>query len=138
MTRKVELLRNTLPKSVHLHYAMKANPMPAVVKHLASLTDGLDVASAAEMQVALDAGTDPSTISMAGPGKSDAELVRAAAAGITINIESERELRALSEYSTQTGKRARVAIRVYRRRTRAASTAATTRPTARISWLPYI
>lgn len=112
MTRKVELLRATLPKSVHLHYAMKANPMPAVVKHMASLTDGLDVASAAEMQVALDAGTDPATISMAGPGKSDAELVRAAAAGITINIESERELKALVDYAKQTGKRPRVAIRV--------------------------
>jgi len=112
MTRKVELLRTTLPNGVHLHYAMKANPMPAVVKHMASLTDGLDVASAAEMQVALDAGADPSTISMAGPGKSDAELTRAAAADITINIESERELRALVDYAKQSGNRPRVAIRV--------------------------
>ena len=31
MTRKVEHLRKTLPKGVHLHYAVKANPMPAVV-----------------------------------------------------------------------------------------------------------
>jgi len=112
MTRKVELLRHTLPKGIHLHYAMKANPMPAVVKHMASLTDGLDVASAGEMQVALDAGTNPATISMAGPGKSDAELMRAAAAGITINVESERELRVLTNIATQTGRRPRLAIRV--------------------------
>ena len=51
-----ELLRATLPREVHLHYAIKANPMPAVVRHLASLVDGLDVASAREMHVALDAG----------------------------------------------------------------------------------
>jgi diaminopimelate decarboxylase len=112
MTQKVQTLRTALPSSVHLHYAMKANPMPAVVRHMADLTDGLDVASAGEMQVALDAGVNPATISMAGPGKSDTELARAAAAGITVNVESPRELRVLSEIATRTGLRPRVAIRV--------------------------
>jgi diaminopimelate decarboxylase len=112
MTRKVQLLRATLPKGVHLHYAIKANPMPAVVQHLGALTDGLDVASAAEMQVALDAGFDPATISLAGPGKRDEELARAAAAGITVNVESERELRVLSAVASHTGTRPKVAIRV--------------------------
>lgn len=112
MARKVTLLRSTLPKGVHIHYAMKANPMPAVVQYLANLTDGIDVASGSEMQVALDAGVSPARISMAGPGKTDAELARAAAAGITINIESERELAALVSFSSQTGRHAQVAIRV--------------------------
>jgi diaminopimelate decarboxylase len=112
MTRKVQQLRSALPSGVHLHYAMKANPMPAVVRHLATLTDGLDVASAGEMQVALDAGVDPNTISMAGPGKTAAELVRAGAAGITINVESERELRVLAAFAEQSGLRPKVAIRV--------------------------
>ncbi|MCP4830301.1 MAG: pyridoxal-dependent decarboxylase, exosortase A system-associated, partial [Proteobacteria bacterium] len=67
MTEKVESLRRALPKSIHLHYAMKANPMPEVVQHLANETDGLDVASAAELEVALSTGTDPSDISFAGP-----------------------------------------------------------------------
>ena len=48
------LLRQSLPAEIHLHYAMKANPMPAVVQHMAGLVDGIDVASAAEMRVALD------------------------------------------------------------------------------------
>ncbi len=112
MTQKVQQLRSALPGSVHLHYAIKANPMPAVVRHLAALTDGLDVASAAEMQVALDAGVDPATISLAGPGKRDEELQRAAAAGITINVESERELRVLTAVARRSGGRPRVAIRV--------------------------
>ena len=42
-----------------LHYAMKANPMPALVAHMARRVDGLDVASAGELRVALDAGVDP-------------------------------------------------------------------------------
>ena len=35
LTRRVEVLRKTLPESIDLSYAVKANPMPAVVQHLA-------------------------------------------------------------------------------------------------------
>jgi diaminopimelate decarboxylase len=112
MTRKIEELRKALPSQVHLHYAMKANPMPAVVGHMLGLVDGLDVASAGEMQVVLDAGAAPSLVSFAGPGKTDVELARAAAAGITINVESERELRVLGAIGARTGRRPRVAVRV--------------------------
>jgi diaminopimelate decarboxylase len=91
---------------------MKANPMPAVVRHMLDLVDGLDVASAGEMQVALDAGAAPTLVSFAGPGKTDLELARAAAAGITINVESEREIRVLADIGTRTGRRPRVAVRV--------------------------
>ncbi len=112
MTRKMRELRAALPREVHVHYAMKANPMPAVVRHMLDLVDGLDVASAGEMQVALDAGAAPSLVSFAGPGKTSLELARAAAAGITINIESEREIRILTEIGARTGRRPRVAVRV--------------------------
>jgi diaminopimelate decarboxylase len=109
---KIAQTRRELPASVHLHYAMKANPMPALVRHVLEHVDGLDVASAAEMQVALDAGADPRTISFAGPGKTANELARAAAAGITINIESERELRILTDIGESTGRPPKVAVRV--------------------------
>ena len=112
MTRKMRELRAALPREVHVHYAMKANPMPAVVRHMLDLVDGLDVASAGEMQVALDAGATPSLVSFAGPGKTSLELARAAAAGITINIESEREIRILAEIGARAGRRPRVAVRV--------------------------
>lgn len=112
MTRKVAQLRRILPPEIHLHYAMKANPMPAVVQHMRGLVDGLDVASANEMQVALDAGVSADAISFAGPGKSEDELRRAAAAGITVNVESERELEILSRYAATYSQPARVAIRV--------------------------
>ena len=112
MTRKVRELRAALPHAVHVHYAMKANPMPAVVRHMLDLVDGIDVASAGEMQVALDAGAAPAIVSFAGPGKTDMELHRAAVAGITINIESEREIRVLDNFGARNGRRPRVALRV--------------------------
>ena len=60
ITQRIEALRKALPKVVHLNYAIKANPMPAVVQHLAGLVDGFDVASALEMRTALDT-TMPAT-----------------------------------------------------------------------------
>ena len=51
-----------LPAAVELHYAMKANPMPAVVGFMAGLVNGTDVASAGELKVALDAGAHPAGV----------------------------------------------------------------------------
>jgi len=112
ISRRVSELRSILPEGIHLHYAMKANPMPAVVQQLAALTDGLDVASLRELRVALDTGIDPINISFAGPGKDDHELKAAAAAGIIINLESEGEMERLADICQQTGHRANVAVRV--------------------------
>jgi len=112
MTQRVEELRSTLPEQIHLHYAMKANPMPAVVNHMAGLVDGLDVASGGELEVALASGTKPGTISFAGPGKSDWELEAAVKAGITLNVESENELRRIARISAEQSTFANVAIRV--------------------------
>lgn len=109
---RVALLREALPREVHLHYAVKANPRADVVALLAGLTDGLDVASARELQIALDAGGDPAHISFAGPGKRDDELAAALAAGIVVNIESPRELDVLATAATGSGTRPRVAVRV--------------------------
>jgi diaminopimelate decarboxylase len=105
-------LRSLLPRPVHLHYAIKSNPMPAVVQHIAHLVDGLDVASAGEMQVALDTGTAPERISFAGPGKTDAELMQAVAAGVIINIESPRELEIIANHAKVVGVKPRFAVRV--------------------------
>ncbi|WP_310386399.1 pyridoxal-dependent decarboxylase, exosortase A system-associated [Roseateles sp.] len=109
---RVAQLRQALPAQVKLHFAMKANPMPAVVGLMAGLVDGIDVASAGELKVALDAGADPAEISFAGPGKRDIELRQAVAAGVLINVESSRELPVLAEASARLGLPARVAIRV--------------------------
>ena len=105
-------LRALLPPSLKLHYAMKANPMPALVQTMAGLVDGIDVASAGELKVALDAGADPAEVSFAGPGKRDAELRQAVAAGVLVNVESARELPVLAAASQALALPARVALRV--------------------------
>ena len=109
---RVASLRDTLPAGIKLHYAMKANPMPAVVGFMAGLVDGIDVASAGELKVALDAGASPQEISFAGPGKRKAELRQALASRVLINIESPREVVELAALSAELGLAARVAVRV--------------------------
>lgn len=112
LTRRVRELREALPPEIRLHYAMKANPMPAVVQHMAALVDGIDVASAGEMRIALDTPMNPQHISIAGPGKRRPEVAAAIAAGIVINVESFRELEAAAEESARLGLPARVALRI--------------------------
>ncbi|QYF95067.1 pyridoxal-dependent decarboxylase, exosortase A system-associated [Massilia sp. PAMC28688] len=112
LSARVQELRAHLPAALALHFSMKANPMPALVQHMAGLVDGLDVASGGEMKVALDTGMDPARISFAGPGKSDRELAQAVAAGICVNVESEREIGVLAQLSQSMGLAASVVLRV--------------------------
>jgi diaminopimelate decarboxylase len=112
LTARVALLREHLPPEVHLHYAMKANPMPAVVQHMAGLVDGIDIASGGELRVALDTPMDPGLISFAGPGKSDADLSCAVAAGVVLNMESESEMERLALVGKRLGITPKVAVRV--------------------------
>ena len=112
MTHRLRQLRSQMPDDLKIHYAMKANPMPAVVQHMAGIVDGLDVASAGEMKVALDTGMSAQQISMAGPGKRPVELAQAVAAGITINVESFNELEELARQSNRLGIAATVAVRI--------------------------
>jgi diaminopimelate decarboxylase len=112
LTERVAHLRAHLPPEVALHYSIKANPMPALVQHMARLVDGLDVASAGELKVALDTGIDPAHVSFAGPGKREAELVQAIAAGVVLNVESERELEAAARLGAALGIAPRVCLRV--------------------------
>ncbi len=112
MTDRVGHLRSALPADIHLHYAIKANPMPAVVQHMASLVDGCDVASAMEMKVVLDTPTPAERVSFAGPGKTTGELAQAIAAGVTIEMESASEAHRVVEIGNRLGLRPRVALRV--------------------------
>lgn len=112
LTERVALLRQHLPAEIHLHYAMKANPMPAVVQHMAMLVDGIDIASGGEMRVALDTPIKPGLVSFAGPGKSDKDLGCAIAAGVVLNMESEGEMERIAVIAKRIGMAAKVAVRV--------------------------
>lgn len=112
LTQRVELLRSTLPPGIDLGYAIKANPMPAVVQHLCGLVDSFDVASAGEMRTALDTPIAPELVSFAGPGKGTDELNQAVAAGVMIELESEAEAERVAAIGERLSICPRVAIRV--------------------------
>ncbi len=112
LDERVALLRTILPSAIHLHYAIKANPMPVLVQHMAGLVDGLDVASLGELKLALDTGVIPTEISFAGPAKRPQELAAAIAAGIMINLESANELETIARLARKQDQRPKVSVRV--------------------------
>lgn len=112
LSARVAEVRAALPASVRLHYSIKANPMPALVQHMAQLVDGLDVASAQELRIALDTGCDPAAIAFAGPGKTGAELRQALAAGICINLESSREIDTVARLAAELHVTPKVILRI--------------------------
>ena len=112
MTEQVQQLKQCMPSDLKIHYAIKANPMPAVVGHMATQVDGLDVASHQEMLIALGSGVSAECISFAGPGKRVSELKAATVAGVTINVESEQELLHLYQCFDELAIKPNIAFRV--------------------------
>ena len=94
-------------------YAMKANSNQSVLRTLAKLGAGADVVSGGELKRALAAGIPPGKILFSGIGKTEAELRAALAEDILcINVESEPELELLSRLASETGRVARISVRV--------------------------
>lgn len=109
---RVAELRQALPPEVALNYAVKANPFAPVLGAMASLVDGFDIASGGELAMVSAAGIDPKRVSFAGPGKRDAELEAAIAAGVTLNLESEGEAARALAIAARLGTTPRLAVRV--------------------------
>jgi|TARA_R100000501_G_scaffold13654_5_gene25041 diaminopimelate decarboxylase len=110
--RQIAALRAAMPGDLELHYAVKANPYQPVVDHIAAQVDGLDIASAGELEIALASGCDVADISFAGPGKRDRELEAAIRAGVTLNIESANELERGIRIAERVGAPLRAALRI--------------------------
>ena len=104
-------LRATMPAGLAVHFAIKANPLPEMVAAVAPLFEGLDVASAGELAVAL-AAKPATAISFAGPGKRDGALEAAIRAGATINLESSGECDRALAIGDRLGITPRLAVRV--------------------------
>lgn len=108
---RIARFRLAMPTGVDLHYAVKANPFGPLLDAITPLVDGLDVASAGELALALD-HKPAASISFAGPGKRDAELEAAIGAGTTLNVESEGETRRALAIGDRLGVTPRLAVRV--------------------------
>jgi diaminopimelate decarboxylase len=94
-------------------YSVKANANLGVLATLARAGAGMDVVSEGELRRALAVRVPAERIAFSGVGKTKAEMAFALDAGIfAFNVESEPELRALSEVADAKGKTARIALRV--------------------------
>ena len=109
---RAEEVRRLLPQGADLHYAIKANPMPEVVKLLGAVVNGFDVASAGELAIAAATSMPRRQISFAGPGKRDSELETAARADCIVNLESVNEMRRLHAIGASLGLKPATAVRV--------------------------
>jgi diaminopimelate decarboxylase len=111
VSERIDRFRSTF-RGLCLHYAVKANSYDPLLRHIVKQVDGLDVASAGEMRLALAAGADAACLSFAGPGKRDEELSAAIDAGVTLNLESEGEAQRALAIGRARGRRPRLAVRV--------------------------
>lgn len=97
----------------HVHYAIKANDHPAILKQIAAAGLGADCVSGGEISAAIEAGFPAQQIGFAGVGKADWEIELAIKAGIGFfNVESREELEVISQIATALQTEARVCLRI--------------------------
>ena len=115
------LLRSTLEEikkciagsDVHVHYAVKANGNPEILKVIAQAGFGADCVSGGEIAAALNAGFDNASIFYAGVGKTDEEILFGIEKGIgCFNVESIEELEVIAELGEKAQRKVPVALRV--------------------------
>ncbi|SEM45958.1 diaminopimelate decarboxylase [Roseovarius tolerans] len=114
LTRHFRLFDEALEGMDHLVcYAMKAASNQAILRTLAGLGAGMDVVSGGEYMRALAAGVPGERIVFSGVGKTRDEMRLALEGGIRqFNVESEPEMRALSEVAVSLGVVAPITVRV--------------------------
>lgn len=96
-----------------VHYAIKANANPKILRIISHAGFGADCVSGGEIQLALDSGFKPEKIVYAGVGKSDMEINLALDAGIfCFNVESTAELEVINELAGRKGKKADICFRI--------------------------
>ncbi|MEO8142423.1 MAG: pyridoxal-dependent decarboxylase, exosortase A system-associated [Sphingomicrobium sp.] len=109
---KIALFRAALPDGLGLHYAVKANPYPPLLKWICQFVDGFDIASEGELAALEKVGAACIPLSFAGPGKTDRELARAVKVKATVSVESEGEAGRLLDIAGKLGIRPKIMVRV--------------------------
>lgn len=114
LRRTLELIKSSSDyPGYHVHYALKANVNPVILRVVADYGLGADTVSGGEIVRALETGFAPHSIVFAGVGKSDREIALALRSGIgCFNVESSEELARIEELAREVGETANVALRV--------------------------
>jgi diaminopimelate decarboxylase len=107
------LKNEALHSGYRIHYAVKANANPRILKIISSYGFGADCVSWNEIAVAMEAGFKPGDIVFAGVGKTDKEIVSAIDAEIScFNCESLAEIEVINHQAAQQGKKVNIALRI--------------------------
>lgn len=106
-------LATALGDSVAIHYSVKANPQPAIIRLFAEEGAGVEIASVGEYRAAVQAGVSTARILFAGPGKRRSELEEVIAGGLgEIHLESYEEIERVDAIGRSNGKKVKAAIRI--------------------------
>ncbi|MFF9774965.1 diaminopimelate decarboxylase [Streptomyces sp. NPDC013978] len=110
----VEALHRAFPPTVHaLHtFAAKANCLVPVLEELRTHGMGCEVASTGELAQALAAGFAPERIVFDSPAKTRADLDRALALGVAVNVDNFQELRRVDEILASRSSTSRIGVRI--------------------------
>jgi diaminopimelate decarboxylase len=115
LRQTLEVIRQELSKMDRavVHYAVKANANPQVLRTIREYGLGADCVSGGEIKAALQAGFSPDKIVFAGVGKADWEINLGLEHGIfCFNVESIPELEVINELAEAKGVVAQVEFRV--------------------------
>jgi diaminopimelate decarboxylase len=105
--------KESLHSGFRVHYALKANANPRLLKIIASYGLGADCVSWNEIAAALDAGFDSSGIVFAGVGKTDRDIEAALKADIScFNCESVPEIEVIDQLASGLNRIAPIALRI--------------------------
>lgn len=97
----------------HVHYALKANNNPEILKRIQKHGIGADCVSGNEIKAAIEYGFSPEKIFFAGVGKTDEEIKLAIERNIyCFNVESLQELEVLGEWAKILDKKINIALRL--------------------------
>ena len=117
----LDVLRSTLEvvkkesdnSGYKVHYAVKSNFNPRILKIISSYGFGADCVSFNEINAAIIAGFKPSEIVFAGVGKTDKDISAALKAEIyCFNCESVPEIEVIDQLAIKQGKTAHIALRI--------------------------
>jgi len=109
----LSVINSLLDDNMHMHYAVKANANPRILRQIAEAGFGADCVSGGEVRAALEAGFPAEKIVYAGVGKSDWEIRLGLEQGIfCFNVESIPELEVINDLAAELNRTASVCLRI--------------------------